>query len=245
MKAKLLAIDAGNTLIKWGLHDGVGWLSHGSIETARHQQLASALETTLAETIVVCNVAGKDVEASIAAQLKSNVARFHIIRSLAAQCGVVSSYRDPAQLGADRWAALLAAHAGAPGPKVVVMAGTAMTIDALAADGRFLGGVIVPGLALMRSALHSGTAQLGPDPGQFDGFPKNTADAITSGAIQASAGAIARMHTALSETAGSPVTCILSGGAAAALAPQLPFVARVEHNLVLEGLVIIAKEIFH
>jgi type III pantothenate kinase len=157
---------------------------------------------------------------------------------------VTNSYRIPAQLGTDRWAALIGARALGAGAKLVVVAGTAMTIDALTAEGLFLGGVIVPGLMLMHGALHDNTAQLGVTPGKFDAFPKETGDAIASGALQASVGAVMRLREALRAHVQSEPECLVSGGAAGLLAPHLPFPAAIRDNLVLDGLVAIAKEIF-
>ena len=90
--------------------------------------------------------------------------------SQAEQCGVRSSYAEPAQLGADRWAALIGARRRYAGPCAVVNAGTTMTVDALSAEGIFLGGFIVPGLELMREALARNTAQLKAQDGRFSFF---------------------------------------------------------------------------
>ncbi len=117
-----------------------------------------------------------------------------------------------------------------------------MTVDALSADGVFLGGVIVPGLDLMRASLDAGTAQLRLAQGAFYYFPDNTADAIMSGAINALTGAIERMRGYMEETGqGSPLV-VLSGGAAALLQPRLNTSVEWVDNLVLEGLLEIANQ---
>src|SRR5262249_2725977 len=111
-------------------------------------------------------------------------------------CGGVNRYARPSQLGADRWAAPRAARARARASAhfapacVVVNAGTAVTIDALDADGVFQGGLILPGMRLMLEALAANTAALKSEPGTFRAFPDNTADALYSGAVQAICGAI-------------------------------------------------------
>ena len=138
----------------------------------------------------------------------------------------------------------MAAHAAlyaTPGPQLVVMAGTALTVDAITAEGDFLGGVIVPGPALMRSALNRGTAQLPGEPGDYQTFPRNTLNAISSGAIEACSGAVQRMYTHLSAQTGDVPHCIASGGAIHLLAPHLPFPVTINDNLVLDGLVDIAR----
>jgi type III pantothenate kinase len=114
-----------------------------------------------------------------------------------------------------------------------------VTIDALSAEGVFRGGVIVPGLTLMASALASGTAGLPRLPGGLAEFPDNTADAIATGAIHAVCGAITRMRSALSKTGAVP-QIVLSGGAAAAIEPHLEAPILTVPFLVLEGLRIVA-----
>jgi type III pantothenate kinase len=112
------------------------------------------------------------------------------------------------------------------------MAGTATTIDALDGDGLFHGGLILPGLNLMRSSLATNTADLPHAAGRYQPQPRNTDDAIVSGAIHATLGAIERMHAALNKEA----VCLLSGGAAAELVAHLTLPCRRVDNLVLEGL---------
>ena len=114
------------------------------------------------------------------------------------------------------------------------MAGTATTIDTLDAGGRFRGGLILPGLDLMRRALARDTAALPLASGEHEAYPRNTDDAIISGCLEAQLGAIER---AFMRIAGAPDSlCLLSGGAAQMLAPQLNIPHRLIDNLVLEGL---------
>ncbi len=107
--------------------------------------------------------------------------------------GVVNGYDNPAQLGADRWAALIGARGLHAGPALVVMAGTATTVDCLDAQGVFRGGLILPGLDLMRRSLARNTAGLPEACGGYRVLPTNTDDAIVSGCIAATVGAIERM----------------------------------------------------
>jgi type III pantothenate kinase len=148
--------------------------------------------------------------------------------------GVRNSYLEPGRLGADRWAALVGARALHQGPALVVTSGTATTADVLDGRGVFLGGVILPGLDLMRASLARDTAQLPFAEGRFDVTPKHTADAIVTGCLHAQVGAIERMFRLVAAEVDS--VCLLNGGAAAALAPRLECPVRVVDNLVLEGL---------
>ena len=237
---KVLAIDAGNTRIKWGLHEGNGWLARGAVETAQADTLRAAFSPlATADRIVIANVAGNGIARKIESALDSGCAETRWVVSRAEQCGVRSGYADPALLGADRWAALIGARGFCAGPCAVVNAGTTMTVDALSADGVFLGGFIVPGVELMRHALARNTAQLQEQSGRFSFFPDNTGDAIMSGALNALAGAIDRMARYIVETGEDDPVVILSGGNAELLAPRLNGRPQLVDNLVLEGLAVI------
>ena len=237
---KILAIDAGNTRVKWGVHDGAGWLSQGAAPTAESAGLRDTFAP--AERIVIANVAGERVRESLTAALSGAGAEPYWVVSKAEQCGVRSSYAEPSRLGPDRWAALIAARHVHEGACVVVNAGTTMTVDALSADSIFLGGFIVPGYALMRGALAGNTAHLALREGAFSFFPDNTGDAIASGALNALAGAVDRMCRYLAETGESEPFIVLSGGDAALLEARLNGRTQVVDNLVLEGLVRIGRE---
>ena len=149
----ILLVDAGNTRIKWGMHVGARWLKQAWVATSRAAELAEALAgLPTPQAVVVSNVAGDALQRQLAAMLPS-VPAPRWIRSERAQCGVSNSYVDPAQLGCDRWAALIGARQLGGGPAVVVNAGTALTVDALTDDGVFVGGIIIPGAELMRAGL--------------------------------------------------------------------------------------------
>lgn len=238
----VLAIDAGNTRIKWGAHDGTQWLKQSSVDTARAARLKAMLAGLPApRAIVVANVAGVALREKILRALPSTPPS-RWIKSARAQCGIRNSYADPSQLGCDRWAALIGAYRLYGGPAVVVNAGTALTVDALSSEGVFVGGLIVAGAELMRKALAGNTAALKARPGKFSFFPNTTGDAIMSGAINALCGAIERMARFLEETAATAPLCVLSGGGAALIEPHLNLAVKVVDNLVLEGLLTIARE---
>ncbi len=223
----ILCLDAGNTRLKWGLFQD-GWRETGALPLAE----LGALRLPQAERVVLSNVAGDEV----GRQLERALAGLPLIRaaSRAEQCGVTNGYERPEQLGADRWAALIGARFLHPGPTLVVMAGTATTVDVLDGAGVFRGGLILPGLDLMRRSLARNTAQLDLLPGEFRDYPANTADAIFSGCLSAQAGAVERMFRRIA--AEPEALCLLSGGAASPLLPLLPIPVRSVENLVLEGL---------
>lgn len=240
---KILAIDAGNTRIKWGWAEEGRWVRASWLATAEARTLGAALQgLPMPDRTVVSNVAGSAVGEDIASALAFSGAVPLWIQSESNRCGVRSGYDDPGQLGSDRWAALIGAWHLFRGPCVVANAGTTLTVDALTGDGLFLGGLIVPGIDLMRAALAGNTAQLALQEGSFTYFPARTGDAIMSGAINALAGAVERMLRYMAEAGEADALVVLSGGGAAPLAARLNARVEVVDNLVLEGLACIALD---
>lgn len=239
----LLLIDAGNTRIKWGCSCDGEWLRQGWVPTARPEALAAEFAglPPIGRILVSC-VAGDAGRDAIAAALPESTEVPRWLVAAAAQCGVRSSYADPASLGPDRWAALIGAWQLTGAACVVVNAGTTMTVDALGGDGVFLGGCILPGARLMRESLARDTARLAQRDGQFSYFPDNTGDAIFSGAVNALAGAVERVAQYLGEITGSPPPVLLSGGDAVLVETRLNAQVTVVDNLVLEGLSRIAAQ---
>lgn len=240
----ILLIDAGNTRLKWGVQGDGDWHLRNSLPTAEAGRLGEfAAEWRDVQRVFACCVAGDRAEAAITAALGPLAGALVWCRSGAArQGGIVNRYADPAQLGADRWMALIGAWGLVGGSCLVVNAGTATTIDILlridSGLAEFAGGVILPGLSLMRSSLARNTAGLPLASGSYCTLPQSTDDAIETGCIEAQIGAIGRMARRL--PAGSP--CVLSGGAAAALAESLEMPLRCVDDLVLEGLARIGRE---
>lgn len=233
-----LLIDAGNTRIKWALTDTENWLQSGALPVEQAGELPrqfAGLQNI--RQVWVSNVAGEEVAQHIRNACAPAQPRF--IAAQETQCGVRNGYSSPAQLGSDRWAALIAAWHLVNGACLVVNSGTATTVDALSAEGEFIGGLILPGVELMQRSLREATARLQAAHGKYEPFPLNTADALYSGALQASCGAIERQHALLGDNV-APV--VLSGGAAAALRDRLNVPLRIVDNLVLQGLLLIAQE---
>ena len=157
------------------------------------------------------------------------------------EAGLVNGYDHPHRLGADRWVALIGARArllaaGPPCPALVVMIGTAATVDAIDADGRFLGGLILPGFGLMLKALEMGTAGLKVPTGEVVDFPTNTSDALMSGGANAIAGAIERQHGKLLRRTGMKPALFMTGGAAVKLAPITGLDFETVDSLIFDGL---------
>ncbi|MDB5840414.1 MAG: type pantothenate kinase [Herminiimonas sp.] len=257
----LLLIDAGNTRVKWALAEECGpgagaadagwgrWAAAGAAGHAELAHLATAWRAAKPSRILISNVAGAAVREALDRLLEgaagAGASQAEWFKSAPQRGSVRNAYRDPAQLGCDRFASAIGARAQFPGqPLLIVTCGTATTIDALTADGVFLGGMILPGLDLMAAALASNTAQL-PQVAQqtaaITPFADNTADAIASGCIAAQTGAIEHALGALNKRHGA-ARCILSGGAAGRVAPHLQVPCSMVENLVLIGLQVVAME---
>jgi type III pantothenate kinase len=237
----ILAIDAGNSRVKWGWHDGRKWSSLATVSliefaAANHDLNPFAATHENPARIVISNVAGEGAHQLLINWTSIFDAEPLWLRGEVERCGVKSRYEKPEQLGPDRWAALVAARALHAGPCLVVNAGTATTADLLSAQGEFLGGLILPGVDLMRFVLHEHTGRLPLEEGRFVEAPRNTVDAIESGCRHAQAGAVERMF----RIAGKDAQCLVSGGAGNALIQRLDIPCRYVENLVLEGLARIA-----
>jgi type III pantothenate kinase len=129
-----------------------------------------------------------------------------------------------------------------PKPMVVVMVGTAVTVDAIDTHGHFLGGLILPGHGIMLRALESGTAGLRVPTGEVSAFPTNTSDALTSGGTFAIAGAVERMVQHVRERTQTDPVCIMTGGAGWKMAPSMTTPIELVESLIFEGLLEIAQQ---
>ncbi len=250
-----LAIDIGNTRLKWALYaapqPGAVLLSQGAVFLETIDTLADSNWKELAEpaSMLGCVVAGDAIRRRVEEQLELWDVQPHWVVASRHEAGLTNGYEHPSRLGADRWVALAGARArvladaqllGAPPrPALVVMVGTAVTVDALDADGHFLGGLIIPGFGLMQRALEMGTAGLKVPTGEVVDFPANTSDALMSGGTNAIAGAIERQARRLAARTGQSPLLLMSGGAAAKLAPitDLPF--EMVETLIFEGLLML------
>lgn len=244
MMQRVLCIDSGNSRIKWGLAYGNCWLARGALAHDAAAELAPALrEHPMATRVLIANVAGAQALVAIHAALTGmTLAPDSIVdvRAEAMRAGVRNGYREPSRLGVDRWCALIGARAQVSGAALVVMAGTATTVDTLTADGLFRGGLILPGIELMRRSLARDTAGLPFAEGQHQPWPQCTDDAIVSGILEAQAGAIERAWHRLDNPA---APCLLSGGAAGRLAGLLDLPVKAVEDLPLDGLRVLAGEI--
>ena len=253
-----LAIDIGNTRMKWACYDqpqpGAHMLAHDAHFLEQIDTLSETAWKNLPAPACMlgCAVAGDVLRRRVEEQLEiwpDLQPRWVVARSECA--GLINGYDIPSRLGADRWVAMigarqhmLQANAGtAPSPLVVVMVGTAVTIEAIDAQGKFLGGLILPGHGMMLHALESGTAGLQHMPtGKVVPFPTNTSDALTSAGTFALVGAVQRMVRHVQEHCGTAPMCLMTGGAGWKLAPYMETPFELVESLIFDGLLVLAAE---
>ena len=246
-----LALDVGNTRLKWAQYDapvaGATLLAHGAVFLENIDKLADEEWDALpAPTKILGSiVAGDAIKRRVVEQMDIWDVVPRWVVSSPQEAGLTNGYDHPARLGADRWVAMIGARhrllrRGVSKPCIVVMVGTAVTVEAIDASGRFLGGIILPGHGIMLRALESGTAGLHVPTGDVRDFPTNTSDALTSGGTFAIAGAVQRMVETLTRHCGEAPECIMTGGAGWKMAPSMSVEVELVEGLIFDGLLEIA-----
>lgn len=250
-----LALDIGNTRLKWALYaapqPGAELLAEGAEFLENIDKLAEGPWSGLAapQHILGCVVAGDAVKRRVQEQMELWDVTPQWVVSSESEAGLRNGYDHPTRLGADRWVAIIGGYhrmlsQGAPRPMVIVMVGTAVTVEAIDPDGKFLGGLILPGHGIMLRALESGTAGLHVPTGEVRKFPTNTSDALTSGGTFAIAGAVERMVQHVTAHCGAAPKCIMTGGAGWKMAPSMSVPFELVDNLIFEGLLQMAERRF-
>lgn len=261
MNARLL-LDLGNTRLKWALAQRTGpaatsaedW-QLGDVKALAHAgpDFLPALQQALRQLPEIDSVHWVAVASASTLEAVQHCVREHVrsrrpglVRAhteasmdLGAGRRLICAYPQPAHLGADRWLSLCGALAGRPPPLLVVGAGTALTLDAVDAGYRHLGGLILAGITGMREGLLQRAPHLQVDvrrPGPSDFWTDDTAPAVAMAPWQAAAGLIERAARRMQKQSGQAPEVILAGGDAEGLAPLLDRPARVEPHLVLKGL---------
>jgi type III pantothenate kinase len=243
-----LLLDFGNSRLKWAItsslySEGSRLSQKGAVsyEDTAISAWVLALHAVPIEEVWFASVVAPELEANVLMQLPALASapkRFQVT----AKAGTLHNlYATPETLGVDRWAVAIGAWGLLKQPCLVVSAGTATTVDLIESSGLgeadYRGGLILPGLDLMLESLHQRTARLPAANGHYCVAPSvanNTDDAMTSGAMDATCGAIERMARRLGESA----PCLITGGNAGRVQAALGRKAQVVEELVLEGLAI-------
>lgn len=234
-----LLLDVGNSRLKWA------WLDDGRLHSpgaAIHGGRAASVDAVVAvgipQEVLVASVAGPGFDAALSAELSRRwPVPLRFARTEIRGSGVRNGYSESAQMGVDRWLAMVAAWNRRHAAVWVADAGTAITIDLVQADGQHVGGLILPGRALMQQSLLAETGRIAAsaalaaaaDTGATD-LGRDTEACIRAAARRAVAAVV---RGCLEQ---SPATLIVTGGDAAALLADLPPGAEHRPLLVLEGL---------
>ena len=254
-----VVVDIGNARIKWAPARGDGIGAPGNAPHAGDP--AAAIRASVAgfpldtSRVVASNVAGDRVAQALSAEVLSRFGvRPEFVTPSAEAFGVRCGYRDPSRLGADRWVSVIAAHhaaggsGGSPRPACVINAGTALTLDAVDASGRHVGGLILPGPRTAAAALAGNPHRIGATtvPGAVPAglalFGTSTDEAVGHAALLGPAAAFDRAIALFGRELGETPVVFLAGGDAAMLEPWLETNVRLRADFVLEGLAMIAGE---
>lgn len=238
-----LLIDMGNTRLKWAIAVG-GQITVGAPllnALINRQELIGIWKGICPRRLIVSWVGENrlvELVLSVAFELWLDVDIIRV-KPQALGFGVMNAYRQPEQLGVDRWLTLVAVRRYYPGFTCIVDCGTAVTVDLIDADGRHQGGLISPGLTLMKKALGQGTKALHfSETNHVFGLADNTGAAIYSGTLMAVIGLIEHVLAKQPST----LQLILTGGDAELIAGKLDVKATVDSDLVLRGLLCVLEE---
>ncbi|BBA37270.1 type III pantothenate kinase [Methylocaldum marinum] len=249
MSAILLLVDIGNSRVKWGIAQENRIVSGQSFASAS-ESLGDSLDVhwlslPVPHRIFACNVAGNEAERTITDWIRGHWRiSSNFVRPADRGYGVVNGYERPEKLGVDRWVSLIASREFANRSICVADCGTALTFDVLDADGRHLGGLIAPGLALMKRALvqeTKGIGNVGHDRSDFLG--RSTSAAVQGGILTACAGLIEKSLERAAKKLGHAPDLLLTGGDAEVIAGVLDKPCRVVPDLILRGLLRIASSV--
>lgn len=253
----ILLIDIGNTSIRWALLEG-GRV--GDSQSLRHNggaplDLLAAWDLLKSpRRVLISNVGPESVGVAIARVVRALWSLEPDLAVTRAEClGVRIAYAEPSRLGVDRWLALLGARGREAGAVLIVDAGTAVTYDLLLGDGTHLGGLILPGIELMRAGLLAGTRipilapefpldplEDGPD---AEPWGRDTASAISLGGIQALGALADRLYDRLAaQLSGPGPALLLTGGDSARLLGSIRRSCELVPDLVVQGLARLAEE---
>jgi type III pantothenate kinase len=238
-----LLVDMGNTRLKWAiLQDGRLITGHALVnqQITGHELAKTWKMPTPPERLAIACVSATpllELVLTVAVELWPTIEILQIKPQTHA-FGVYNAYQQPEKLGVDRWLALVAVRNHYQLPACIVDCGTAITVDLLDADGKHQGGLISPGLTLMKKSLTEGTEALQFHESNYDFGPANfTEAAIYSGTLSAAVGLIEHVLKKQSNA----MQLIVTGGDAEVIAAQLETKPIIDTDLVLRGLAVVLE----
>lgn len=234
----MLMIDIGNSRIKYAVWQDNAWRNYCSREYS-HEALLQQFDQFFGDiavraVYVACVV--DDVKASLADWFQKNWRIQPIFASATSEaCGVTNAYEKVSALGVDRWLAMLAAYEKFRLPVCVIDCGTAVTLDVVDADGMHRGGLIMPGLKMMRESLIKNTSKIGVSKGDLVDLANNTADAVESGSVRLLVSGLDKLVRQQQEKF-ADMLCVITGGDGGFVAGRMEIKAIYIETLVLDGL---------
>ena len=246
-----LLFDIGNSAVKWAFSVSGRLQTSGSfyyaLENLKSELMSNVQHAKYGkpDAVLISNVAGDAVTQALIQWCKSCYQLTPLFPcSTARACGLENTYSPPTQLGVDRWLALIAANHLFSGAICVVDCGTAATVDVIDDDGRFIGGVILPGLHVMRQSL-----QRNADAIEWVSsheiksmFALSTEQCVLAGTTLAITASIEEMTRKLQSLTGQESTCVLTGGDAEKVIPYLSIPVEHVTDLVMQGLYLWGRE---
>lgn len=242
----LLLIDAGNTRIKCLLLNGSDLKAE--VYFASNDYVAGMNSWLMGVKglgrIVVSNVIGKEFEDWLTLQCRGlGLVVPEFPKTATMKLGVSLSYEDHSRFGIDRYLAMAAAYELVGGSVLVVDCGTAVTVDAVDENGMHRGGVIMPGIEMMKHALMLKTKEIDEEDAEgIDVFAHSTSAGVSSGVLMAVVGGIREVLERQSGLINSESQCLITGGSSGVVTEYLGLPCRVCHNLVFDGLKMFAKQ---
>lgn len=241
-----LLLDQGNSRLKWALVAGRDrFVERGAIDRDAPLECVVGLFLELArnhdiDAVAISAVSSPERRQALCEAVVNGIGITpRVLGSRAACAGLRNGYTDPSRLGVDRWLAMLGARTLGDGPWLVVDAGTAMTVDAVSAEGVHLGGYIVPGYRMQISMLGTRTAGVGDVvPAVGSGWGQETATAVANGVALELASFVDRSSVELTEGGDDTCRLVVTGGDAVLLAPLLRTGADVDPDLVFRGMLV-------
>ncbi len=248
----ILVIDVGNTRLKWAWLTTIGLSDQQAVV---HRDAKPGIWTSALfdsgqhpNRVLASNVAGPAMAKTLTRLAKK---AFHVdiefVTAAAEYQGLTNGYLSPSLLGADRWLALIGAWTKARSALCVVDAGTAVKVDGVDATGRHLGGLIVPGIYMMREALMNKTsdiadAAMNSTPSLAGVLANNTIGAVSRGAVFALTGMADRAAEVIEQSTGTRPELFITGGDAGLISGTMRARGQIVPDLVLQGLAVIATQ---
>ncbi|MBI4365272.1 MAG: type III pantothenate kinase [Deltaproteobacteria bacterium] len=239
----LLAIDVGNTNLAFGLYVGGTLAAEWCLPTRRDCSVAALIDgmrqglhgTRPTAAAIASVVPPLDPALRAAAREVTGSGPLIVDHTNA---GIAIAYSRPAEIGADRLADAAGALAKYGVPCLIVDFGTATTFEYLDAEGRYHGGPIVPGVALMNDALASAAAKIAPTPLAVTErlLPTSTTEAVQAGVYHGYVGLTRYLIAQLLREIGGAPRVIATGGLASLIVPACPAIAIHDPRLTLDGL---------